>query len=60
MMKAATAAAEIGVDQSSLFPEQSLYERLSQYERLDQLENFTAEAMNSIIELIRQKRNGRE
>ncbi|NMO95444.1 helix-turn-helix domain-containing protein [Paenibacillus lemnae] len=60
MMKAATAAAEIGVDPGHLFPEQSLYEKLNQYERLEQLEHYTADTMNSIIELIRQKRSGRE
>ncbi|MDQ0060561.1 helix-turn-helix domain-containing protein [Paenibacillus harenae] len=60
LMKAATAAAEIGVESERMFPEQPMYERLSQYEQLEQLEQFTALAMENFIGLIQQKRSGRE
>ncbi|WP_169089118.1 helix-turn-helix domain-containing protein [Paenibacillus sp. PL91] len=60
MMKAATAAAEIGVDAERMFPKHSMYETLSRYEQLEKLEQFTIEAMESFIGLIQQKRSGRE
>ena len=60
LMKAATAAAEIGVDTEGVFPEQSLVEALNQYERLEQLEQFTARALDSLIVSIKEKRGNRE
>lgn len=60
LMKAATAAAEIGVETEGVFPEQSLVEMLNQYERLEQLEHFTISVLNQLIESIKDKRSSRE
>lgn len=60
LMKAATSAAEIGVDTEGVFPEQSLAEMLNQYERLEQLEQFTIGALDRLIASIRDKRSNRE
>ncbi|MBD2872176.1 helix-turn-helix domain-containing protein [Paenibacillus arenilitoris] len=60
LMKAATAAAEIGVDPSELFPEEGMYEMLGGYEQLEQLERFTMEALERYMASIQAKRSGRE
>ncbi|MDQ6420163.1 helix-turn-helix domain-containing protein [Paenibacillus sp. LHD-117] len=60
LMKAATAAAEIGVDTEGVFPEQSLVDMLNQYERLEQLEQFTLGALDRLIVRIKEKRSSRE
>lgn len=60
LMKAATVAADIGVDTSGVFPEQSLVEMLNQYERLEQLEQFTVTALQQLVNSIKEKRSYRE
>ncbi|MCU6707833.1 helix-turn-helix domain-containing protein [Paenibacillus sp. J5C_2022] len=60
LMKAATSAAEIGVDTEGVFPEQSLVDMLNQYERLEQLEQFTVSALERLVVRIKEKRSSRE
>ncbi|WP_029192429.1 helix-turn-helix domain-containing protein [Paenibacillus harenae] len=60
LMRAATAAAEIGVDSADIFPEHGMVELLSQYEQLEQLEHFTMEALGRYVESIQAKRGSRE
>jgi two-component system response regulator YesN len=60
LMKAATAAVEIGIDPEGIFPEQYMVEMLNQYEQLHHLEAFTIQSLTSFIERIREKRNNRE
>jgi AraC-like DNA-binding protein len=60
LMKAATAAAEIGVEETEWFPELQLHDALSRYEQVGQLERFTVQSLTSLIERIKSLRNKRE
>jgi two-component system response regulator YesN len=60
LMKAATVAAEIGVDAEDIIPKQQMDELLDQYEQLEQLEQFTVQSMINLISRIKEKRSGRE
>jgi two-component system response regulator YesN len=60
LMKVATVAAEIGVDMAEILPGHDMYDVLNQYEQLGHLQQYTTEALEHIIERIREKRNVRE
>ncbi|MGO4275466.1 helix-turn-helix domain-containing protein, partial [Paenibacillus sp. TAF58] len=60
LMKVATVAAEIGVDVGEILPGRDMYDMLNQYEQLGHLQQYTMEALEYIIERIREKRNIRE
>jgi two-component system response regulator YesN len=60
LMKVATVAVEIGVNVEETLPGHDMYDVLNQYEQLEQLQQYTAEALQHIIERIREKRNSRE
>jgi two-component system response regulator YesN len=60
LMKVATVAAEIGVDIGEILPGHDMYDVLNQYEQLGHLQQYTMEALEHIIERIREKRNIRE
>lgn len=60
LMKTATAAAEIGVEETEWFPELQLHDALSRYEQVGQLEQFTVQSLTSLIERIKSLRSKRE
>jgi two-component system response regulator YesN len=60
LMKVATVAVEIGVKVDEILPGHDMYDVLNQYEQLEQLKQYTVEALQHIIERIREKRNSRE
>lgn len=60
LMKVATVSAEIGVNVGEILPGRDMYDALNQYEQLGHLEQYTMEALEHIIERIREKRNIRE
>lgn len=60
LMKAATIAVEIGVATDEVFPDRQIYSELNQYESLEHLQEFTEEALETLIRQIRNKRSQRE